>query len=89
MNVYYTNAQFSKLPYELQNEILSYLPPHPIKCILDECLIYYDYDTDFLMAGYSFFNLIEEINSRKKWEKEFPYEYDIWKKFHNHKNEMI
>ena len=44
MNVYYTNPQLSKLPYELQNEILSYLPPHPIKCILDKCIYKFNLD---------------------------------------------
>ena len=58
MNVYYTYPQFSRLPYELQNEILAYLPPHPVKCILDECVNEYNYDTDFLLANYRFFDLI-------------------------------
>lgn len=37
MNIYYLNPQFEKLPYELQNHICSFLPPHPIKNMITKC----------------------------------------------------
>jgi hypothetical protein len=38
MNVFYTFPRFAYLPIELQNIICSYLPPHPIKIIMDEVI---------------------------------------------------
>jgi hypothetical protein len=39
MNIYYTNPFYDKLPNEIQNHICSFLPPHPIKKIIQK--LYY------------------------------------------------